>query len=108
MLRTIEALQEAGLQFSQKNASKSDNLFLADTKWVITGSFENFKPREKAAEMILYHGGELLSNVSKKTTYLLCGKDAGSKETKARSLGLRIVNEDEFLAMLENGRLPDL
>jgi DNA ligase (NAD+) len=71
--------------------------------WVITGSFENFRPREKAGQIIEKEGGKVTGSVSSRTDYLLAGEKAGSKLEKARKLGVRILSEGEFLEMLGNG-----
>ena len=104
MLEQIEKLKAAGLKFAvEETVDEAEvNLFLSGTRWVVTGSFETFKPREKAAELIKKHGGEVLSSVSGKTTHLLCGEEAGSKLEKARKVGAEIVNEQAFIKMLED------
>ena len=58
-----------------------------------------FFPREEASDIIEKFGGKTSSSVSKKTTYLLAGEDAGSKLTKAQSLGIQIISEKEFEEM---------
>jgi len=72
----------------------------AGQSWCVTGTFETFRPRELAMAEILRRGGTEVSSVSRKTTCLLAGKNAGSKLEKARELGVRIVGEDEFRQML--------
>jgi DNA ligase (NAD+) len=69
--------------------------------WCVTGSFEHFTPRELAMEEVKKRGGRVTSSVTSKTTHLLAGPGAGSKLDKARELGVRIVEEAEFLEMLE-------
>ena len=68
---------------------------------VVTGTLPTLK-RNEAEALIRAHGGNASGSVSKKTDYLLCGSDAGSKLTKAQSLGITIINEEEFLNMLED------
>ena len=68
------------------------------TTWVITGTLS--QPREEIAEIIVARGGKVSGSVSKKTTYLLAGEEAGSKLEKAKKLGVRVLNESEFRAML--------
>lgn len=68
--------------------------------FVITGTLPNMD-RKEAAAMIEKQGGKVSGSVSKKTTYLLAGESAGSKLTKAQELGVNIIDEEEFLAMLE-------
>ncbi|CAN5248798.1 NAD-dependent DNA ligase LigA [soil metagenome] len=69
---------------------------------VVTGSLEGFS-RDEAKEAILAHGGKSAGSVSKKTDYVVVGESAGSKEAKARELGLRILSEPEFVALLGGG-----
>jgi len=102
----IDKLKKAGLNF--KTIEKTDfgqNLYLSGTKWVITGSFKNFQPREKAADLIKKHGGEITDVVSGKTTHLLCGESPGSKLEKAGSFGTKIVYEDDFLKMIKEEKI---
>ncbi|NMM16510.1 MAG: NAD-dependent DNA ligase LigA [Cellulomonas sp.] len=69
---------------------------------VVTGSLEGFS-RDEAKEAILARGGKSAGSVSKKTDYVVVGESAGSKEAKARELGLRILSEQEFVALLSGG-----
>lgn len=102
ILEQISKLKSVGLNFAADEKNKEEiNLFLTGTRWVVTGSFAAFKPREKAGELIKKYGGEVLSAVSGKTTHLLCGEDAGSKLEKARSVGAEIIDEKAFVKMLE-------
>lgn len=102
LLEQIKILKNVGLKFAEDEKSEQEtNLFLFGTRWVVTGSFATFKPREKAAELIKKYGGEVLSSVSGKTTHLLCGEEAGSKLEKARSVGANIVDEQTFIKMIE-------
>ncbi|MDD5350370.1 MAG: hypothetical protein PHQ12_09190 [Chthoniobacteraceae bacterium] len=70
----------------------------AGTTWVLTGALS--EPREAVAEVIRAHGGKVTESVSKKTTYVLAGEEAGSKLEKARKLGVRVLGEADFRAML--------
>ncbi len=67
--------------------------------FVITGTLPSMT-REEATEKIKQNGGKVSSSVSKKTSYVLAGEEAGSKLTKARELGVSVINEAEFLSML--------
>ena len=58
------------------------------------------QPRDEIAEEIIRQGGKVSGSVSKKTSYVLAGEEAGSKLEKARSLGIRIIDEGEFRGML--------
>ena len=68
--------------------------------FVLTGSLEEFT-RDEASDLIEKYGGKTSSSVSKKTTYVLAGEDAGSKLTKAQGLGVNVITETEFKKMLE-------
>ena len=69
---------------------------------VVTGTLENFT-RDSAKEAIISRGGKASGSVSKKTSYVVVGDNAGSKEQKARDLGLRILDEAGFERLLEEG-----
>ena len=79
---------------------------LEGTTVVVTGTLEDFT-RDSAKEAIISRGGRAAGSVSKKTDYVVVGANAGSKETKARDLGLRILDEDGFKELLEIGRVSD-
>lgn len=72
---------------------------LKDLTFVITGTLPNLT-RDEAKNLIEKHGGKVVGSVSKKTNYLLCGEDAGSKLQKAKDLGVRIILEEEFLNLI--------
>jgi len=102
--RRIVALRAAGLRFSEEAPKDREQLpqaFSGQT-WCVTGSFQHFKPRELAMEEVKRRGGRITSSVTSKTTRLLAGPGAGSKLDKARELGVQIVEEAEFLKMLEH------
>ncbi len=90
-LQMLERLQDAGLNFK---ATPTTNLPLADTIFVFTGTLSISRNEAKARVKEL--GGRVSSSISKKITHVLCGENAGSKEKKARELGLKIINEAEF------------
>ncbi len=97
----IERLREAGLNFGERDERReipAEGGKLAGT-WVITGTLS--QPREEIAELIREHGGKVIGSISKKTGYLLAGEEAGSKLEKAGKLGVRVVSEAEFRAMLD-------
>ncbi|MGO2535770.1 MAG: BRCT domain-containing protein, partial [Brachybacterium tyrofermentans] len=75
---------------------------------VVTGGLEGFS-RDGAKEAIISRGGKASGSVSKKTDFVVVGENAGTKETKARDLGLRILDEAGFVALLEGGAdaVPD-
>ncbi|MBE7410466.1 MAG: NAD-dependent DNA ligase LigA [Leptospiraceae bacterium] len=105
ILELIQKLKDFGLQFASSGLKKSDTLVFAGQSWCVTGSFENFHPREKALNLIAYYGGKKVSSVSSKTTHLLAGDGAGSKLDKAKELGVKIIDEKEFLGILKENNL---
>jgi DNA ligase (NAD+) len=98
-LDTIEKLRRAGLQFKaeEKTPDKSAPGFKGTT-WVITGTLS--QSRDEIAEAILSRGGKVSGSVSKKTSFLLAGDEAGSKLEKAKKLGVRVMDEAGFRKML--------
>ena len=94
----IERLREAGLNFESK-VVLTDTRFAGMT-FVLTGALTKFT-RDEATEKIELFGGKAAGSVSKKTTYVIVGENAGSKERKARELGIPILSEDDFLKMIE-------
>jgi len=101
-LKIIDALAEAGLKVKadEKSEPEEEQIFEGKT-WVITGSFENYNPRGRAAEEIEKRGGKVTTSVTSKTTFLLAGEGAGSKLAKAEKLGIQIINEEEFTSLLK-------
>jgi len=93
----IQRLRDAGVNFSCKRVL-ADNRFAGMT-FVLTGTLSKFS-REEATEKIELFGGKASGSVSKKTSYVIVGENAGSKERKARELGIPTLSEDEFLAMI--------
>lgn len=93
----IQRLERAGLSFADSSES-GDGRFEGQT-FVLTGTLSKFT-RDEASAIIERFGGKASSSVSKKTSYVLAGENAGSKLTKAESLGVKIITEDEFLEMI--------
>lgn len=93
----IEKLRSAGVNF-ECNMSVGDARFAGMT-FVLTGALTKFT-RDEASEKIESFGGKVSGSVSKKTTYVVVGENAGSKERKARELEIPILSEDEFLALI--------
>jgi DNA ligase (NAD+) len=94
----IARLQAAGINMTCKD-KPLDNRFAGMT-FVLTGALERFT-REEAGEMIEKRGGKSAGSVSKKTTYVVAGENAGSKLRKAQKLGIPVLSEEEFLALLD-------
>ena len=100
--RTLNRFEQYGIHPVGDEASSSaasGDGPLKGTTWVLTGALS--LPREEIAEEIRQAGGTVSGSVSKKTTYVLAGEDAGSKLDKARALGVRILKESEFREMTE-------
>ena len=93
----LKRLKDAGVNMERQKEENEDDRFSGKT-FVLTGSLEKYS-REEASNIIEKFGGKTSSSVSKKTTYLLAGEDAGSKLTKAQSLGVQIISENEFEEM---------
>ena len=94
----IQRLREAGVNFASKRVV-TDTRFAGKT-FVLTGALSKFT-REEATEKIEAFGGKAAGSVSKKTSFVVVGENAGSKERKARELGIPILSEDDFLKMLQ-------
>lgn len=95
----IDELKEAGVVTTAVGGEAADTRFAGMT-FVLTGTLPTMT-RSEAEALIKQYGGKTSSSVSKKTTVVLAGEDAGSKLTKARELGVRVLDEDEFKRMLE-------
>ena len=94
----IERLRAAGVNFESRN-TVTDTRFAGKT-FVLTGSLSLFT-RDEATEKIEAFGGKAAGSVSKKTTYVVAGENAGSKLKKANELGIPVLTEEEFLEMLK-------
>ena len=97
----VERLQAAGLQFTHEVRKRLRGP-LQGLTFVLTGTLPNLS-REDAARLIETAGGKVGSAVSRKTSYVVAGKDAGSKLGKARELGIPIVSEEQFLELIKVG-----
>ena len=95
----IGKLKSYGVNMKIEETSLVDNRF-EGMIFVLTGGLENYS-RKEAEDLIESFGGKTSSSVSKKTTYVLAGEDGGSKLTKAQSLGITIINENEFIEMIK-------
>lgn len=94
----IARLKALGLNMTYESAKISDKF--AGLTFVLTGTLPTLK-REQAKEMIEKLGGKCSGSVSKKTSYVLAGEEAGSKLDKANELGITVINEEQFLKMTE-------
>jgi len=94
----IRLLREAGVSFESRE-ELLDNRFAGKT-FVLTGTLSNYT-RDEASALIEKYGGKASGSVSKKTSYVLAGENAGSKLTKAQELGIPVISEEEFAAMIQ-------
>ncbi|MBP6004195.1 MAG: NAD-dependent DNA ligase LigA [Pyrinomonadaceae bacterium] len=96
----VDRIKAAGVKTETDAASSAllDERFVGKT-FVLTGKLENYT-RDEAAKLIEDRGGRVSSSVSKKTDYVVAGSDAGSKLTKAESLGVNVIDEAQFAALV--------
>ena len=95
----IERLKNLGVNMESLQEDNIDNRFEGKI-FVLTGALEKYS-RKEAEDLIEKYGGKTSSSVSKKTSYVLAGEDAGSKLTKAQELGITIITEKEFEDMVK-------
>ena len=94
----LERLLKSGVKIEPvKNSEKGK---LAGKTFVITGSLESME-REQAKEKIRALGGQVSESISKKTDYVVVGKEPGSKAKKAQKTGVKIISEKEFLGLIK-------
>ena len=98
----IERLRKEGLQFKYDIPKRSGGA-LAGLTFVLTGTLPSLT-REEATERIVAAGGKVAGSVSRKTSYVVAGEEAGSKLTKAQELGVRIIDQAEFLRLIEGSK----
>lgn len=98
-IELIGRLKELGLNMTYESTKISDKF--TGLTFVMTGTLPTLK-REQAKEMIEKLGGKCSGSVSKKTSYVLAGEEAGSKLDKANELGITVINEEQFIKMIEN------
>ena len=94
----ISQLKTSGLKMEPSEQRQNGGILSGET-FVLTGTLPTMK-RSEASKLIEQHGGKTVSSVSKKTSYVLAGEDAGSKLTKAQTLGSPILSEQEFMDMI--------
>ncbi len=100
--RRIKHLREAGLKFHEEKVKPPADVpqTFAGQVWCVTGSFERWTPRDRAMDEVRKRGGRVSDSVTSKTTHLLAGASPGSKLEKARKLGIPVLSEDDFDALL--------
>ena len=97
-MHLIKSLREAGVSFESRE-EKRDSRFAGMT-FVLTGTLQKYT-RDEATALIESCGGKTSSSVSKKTSFVLAGENAGSKLTKAENLGVKVISEEEFADLLK-------
>lgn len=97
VMQLIEAYEEVGVEIVYE--TRAANTPLSGKTFVLTGTLPTLS-RDEAKERIRRAGGNVSSSVSKKTDYVVAGEEAGSKLTSAQALGVKIINEEEFLKLL--------
>lgn len=99
-LRMLAKIKNAGVNMEEENTTSSETSTgkFAGQTFVLTGTLSTMT-RGKASELIEQLGGKVSGSVSKKTSYVVAGENAGSKLTKAENLGVKILTEDEFLSI---------
>ena len=96
-LQTLDEFISLGFEFHNTNQNRTDEL--SGKTFVLTGTLQSMT-RDEASDIIKLKGGKISSSVSKKTSFVIAGENAGSKLDKAQDLGVIILNEDEFLKMI--------
>jgi DNA ligase (NAD+) len=92
--------EELGLSPSPEQLNTAEDAPLIGQKFVITGTLTNYT-RAEAKALLQAHGAQVMSSVSRETNYVIAGDAAGSKLTKAEELGVKILSEEDFAAMVE-------
>lgn len=98
-LKLIDKLKKEGLSMTQTVEEIEESFFTGKTV-VVTGTLQHFK-RSEIKEKLENLGAKVAGSVSKKTDYIIYGEEAGSKLTKGKELGIKLLTEDEFLAMVK-------
>ena len=95
----LDRLEKAGVNFASLETNSVEDASLTGLTFVITGTLPSMG-RSEMEKLIKRHGGKVSSSVSKKTSYLVAGENAGSKLTKANDLGVKVISEAELLEMI--------
>ena len=105
--KIIEDLRSHGVKLTQDTeVSVSGAVNLGGKTFVVTGTLARYS-REEVEDLIKRHGGKATGSVSKKTSYLVAGENAGSKLEKARQLGVPILSEEDFEKLISAGSRPE-
>jgi DNA ligase (NAD+) len=101
--RVIDELIKLGVHWPEIKAANSGGRELTGKTFVLTGKLASMS-RDEAGDLVRHMGGTVSGSVSKKTDYVVVGEDAGSKLKKATELGVKTLDEDQFLAMVGRKR----
>ncbi|SFR43435.1 DNA ligase (NAD+) [Marinobacter daqiaonensis] len=96
----IDQLRDAGVRWQSVDVPAEEDMPLKGETWVLTGTLSDFT-REQAQERLEYLGAKVTGSVSRKTSCVVAGESAGSKLDKAESLGVRVMDEEEFMSFLK-------
>jgi len=96
-LRVIRELEKLGVRYEKREKPTGDKL--KGLTFVFTGELDNFT-REEAKEKVEKEGGKVSSSVSRRTSYVVVGRNPGSKLDKARRYGVKTINEEEFIRLI--------
>ena len=102
-IELISRLKQAGLNFADRKESKEGKRLFAGQTFVLTGKLSRFT-REEATEIIQDLGGQVVSSVSSKTSYVIVGDAPGSKYQKAKSLGVPTLDESDFQNLIDSSK----
>ncbi|MCD8339733.1 MAG: NAD-dependent DNA ligase LigA [Burkholderiales bacterium] len=98
-LKVIDELRVAGVHWEEGGGRSTENQIFTGMTFVLTGTLPTLT-RDEASDLIRKFGGKVAGSVSKKTSYVLAGANPGSKLSKAEALGVKIIDQDEFMKML--------
>ena len=103
-IKLLKTLKVLGLKLEEEESSASNEemSYFENQTWVVTGTFINFEPRQKMIDIIEKFGGKVTKSISSKITYLVAGTKAGSKLQKAKDLNIKILEERDFLQLLQS------
>ncbi|MCD6149640.1 NAD-dependent DNA ligase LigA [bacterium] len=101
-IKLLKRMDKLGVKIMQQTTGNKQQTTskLKELKFVVTGILQNFT-REQAKDMIRKEGGSVSSSVSRRTNYVVAGKNPGSKYDKAKKLGVKIIGEEEFVKMVK-------
>ena len=101
----VRRLAEAGVRMEEGGPEEAERP-LGGLTFVLTGALEDFT-REEAGDALKALGAKVTGSVSKKTSFVVAGKDAGTKLAKARELGVEVLDETDLVRVLETGEPPE-